>query len=178
VRRLRCTLLCEDREQEKFFRRVLERRFGGPIYVRRGGGVAFVRKELASNVLIVRRYHQEARGLVVAIDGDAFGREQRIRDLNDVLAKAGQKTLEGTEKIAVCVPTRTIETWEIWLCDRSAVDETTDYKKQVRPDHAKLAASAWFVQGSQADQAAEQTRLPSLAHARAEIDRLAQLGEG
>jgi hypothetical protein len=84
--------------------------------------------------------------VVVAIDGDAVGREQRCQELDDVLKKAGQQALDSGEKIAVCVPTRTIETWEIWLCDRSRelVDEVTDYKGRVTSEHAKQAAAAWF----------------------------------
>ena len=178
MRRMRCVLVCEDREQERFFRPVLERVFKRPVRVqvgggRVGGGIAYVRRQFAIEVKIVRQRHQEASGLVVAIDGDAVGQVQRCRELDEVLRKSGEHGLDASERVAVCVPTRTIETWEVWFCDRDqvSIDESTDYKSWVTPDHARRAAKAWFDSPPED----EKMSVPSLSRARQELARLAKL---
>ena len=179
AQRLRCSLLCEDVEQEKFFRPILERLFGRvTVEPRRpgaAGGAPFVMARLADLVSKFRRKGREATGLVVVVDGDTFGLDSRIAEVDDVLQRHALTKLSASERIAVCVPCRNIETWELWLCGFEEIDETRDFKKLTSGNHAKKAAKAWFdVQGPERAKA-ERARVPALVHARKQIKRLEEL---
>jgi hypothetical protein len=79
--KLRCTLLCEDLEQEKLFRPLLERLFGRVRVEPRkpNGGAAFVLSRLGPAATYVRQRPSEAVGLLVVIDGDEAGLHGRLR---------------------------------------------------------------------------------------------------
>jgi len=182
-RRLQCSLLCEDIEQEQLFRPILERRFGrGRVRVeprKPQGGINFVFQQYARLVKgIIRRYPQEARGLVVVVDGDSEGLMSRLKELDQILAAAGHEKRAGGEKIATCIPCRNVETWELWLCGRRDLDQTTDYKADWQAEKRRNRASsdsaveAWFARLSDTERMLEKDRLPALAAGRAEIDQL------
>jgi hypothetical protein len=183
-RRLDCLLLCEDIEQEQFFRPILKRMFGR-VHVeprKPPAGINFVFESYARLVTErVRRYPQQARGLVVVVDGHKAGTLRRLNDLNQRLEMAGHAKRDAKEKIAACIPCRTVETWELWLCGRRDLNESDDYKadwqieKRKATMDAKKAAAAWFCQLSQEARKAESTPLPSLRAGRAELDHLASL---
>lgn len=175
-RRLRCWLLCEDVEQERLFRPILERHFHR-VYVeprKLHGGASFVLQQAGRLAEYIRRYHQEAVGLLVAIDGDSSGQQRRIEEIR---AAAGLSGAAWEERIATCIPTRSVETWEMWLCGKREVDEQTSYKQIFQREvergtmSSRQAVEAWFAATSQ-ELKAEETRLPALAHGRRELDRL------
>jgi hypothetical protein len=150
------------------------------------GGINFVLQSYARLVKgLVRRYPQEARGLVVVVDGDSVGLKQRLRELDQRLEEVGGAKRDAAEKIAACVPCRTVETWELWLCGRHDLNESDDYKVIFQSERRKGNASAggavkaWFDHPSEASKNTEDNRLPSLEAGRAELDRLYSLaGKG
>ncbi|MCB1036357.1 MAG: hypothetical protein KDD47_21205, partial [Acidobacteria bacterium] len=93
--RLRGVLLCEDKEHERFFRRLLEKWFGrGKLYVNRipdreGAGDAYVLASYVREVEQARRWRSENYALVVAIDGDRERLHGRLEQLDQHLAAAG-----------------------------------------------------------------------------------------
>lgn len=68
--RLRCWLLCEDIEQERLFRPILERHFRR-VYVeprKPHGGASFVLQRVERLANYIRQHHQEAVGLPASSD--------------------------------------------------------------------------------------------------------------
>ncbi len=189
--RLRGVLLCEDVEHERFFRHLLKKWFGsGKLRVeripnRRGAGDAFVLANYAREVRLARsiRNRNENYALVVAIDGDRLKVHGRMRQLEQQLGDAGLSKREQTELIVICVPTWSIETWELWLCGDREIDEDHRYKtryqgaKRRGEASAKSAAKAWFSSLSPEEQELEQETLPSLAAGRVEVERLDRAGD-
>lgn len=183
--KLRGVLLCEDREHESFFRRhLLKKWFGeGKLRVERipnhqGAGDAWVLERYAREVQVARSKRGENYALVVAVDGDHFGLRERLRQLDKRLAEEDLPRREAGEAIAVFVPTRSIETWELWLCGDREVDERNDFKQRYqaalkrREASAKQAAAAWFESLPTEEALIEQQRLPSLSAGRKELRRL------
>lgn len=176
-KKLRCWLLCEDREQEQFFRPILARHFHRITVEPRKphGGASFVLQQVERLATYIRRYHQEAVGLLVVIDGDAAGREERLAEIS---AAAGFSGASWEERIACCVPSRSVETWELWLCGERDLDEQTSYKQRFSREaeqgtmSARRAVEAWLAILTPEQQQAEKSRLPALAHGRKEIARL------
>lgn len=184
--KLRGVLLCEDTEHERFFLHLLKKWFGrGKIRVeripnRRGAGDAFVLANYAREVRIARsiRNRNESYALVVAIDGDRLKLQGRMHQLDQKLVDAGLPKRERTELIVICVPTWSIETWELWLCGDHEIDEEQELKtrfhkaQQHGEASAKSAAKAWFRALSSEEEVVEQHRLPSLTAGRVEVERL------
>jgi hypothetical protein len=176
-RKLRCWLLCEDREQERFFRPILERHFSRiRVEARKAhGGASFVLQNLKRLAQYIRRNHQEAVALLVVIDGDSTGREGRLEEIR---AAAGLTGAAWEEHIGRCIPSRSVETWEMWLCGRHEVDETTSYKEafhrevERRQMSSRQAVEAWFLHLTPEEQKIEEDKLPALFHGRKEVDRL------
>jgi hypothetical protein len=185
-RKLRCVLLCEDLEQERLFRPILEKLFGDQtVRVLRGkktGGFTFVfNTALAKEAKYVRQRPQEAVGLLVVVDGDQVGRKGRLDQIQEVLRLAGFETRDKMpDRIAACIPSRNVETWELWLCGFRDLDEHTDYKVKLQRELKNIRRSqlleAWLFPSDEQLQAEERT-LPALAHGRAEIDRLKKLAK-
>lgn len=176
-RKLRCLLLCEDIEQERLFRPILECQFNR-IYVeprRPRGGAGFVLQRLERLTSYIRQHHQEAVALLVVVDGDRVGLQRRLEAISRA---AGFSGAAWEERIARCVPCRTVETWEIWLCGVHAVDEQTEYKEAFRREveqgsmSGRKAAEAWFAPLTPERQKIEETHLPALTHGRKEMARL------
>lgn len=139
-------LLCEDRQHEVFVRRFLKSHFGPRArevshrlrveMAQRGRGAAdqYVVERYPYEVAAYRRQSakRETR-LLVLIDGDSAGVEDRTRRLDHACR---EKQIEGRrdgERILILVPTWNIETWLFWL-DGREVDETRkDYPKLPKP---------------------------------------------
>jgi hypothetical protein len=182
LKKLRCLLLCEDIEQERLFRPILERHFRR-IYVearKPHGGASFVLQHVERLADYIRQHHQEAVGLLVVIDGDTAGLQGRLEAIR---AAAGSAGAPWEKRIAVCVPSRTVETWEMWLCGAREVDEQTEYKgifhREVERGamSARKAVEAWFAPLTPEAQQTEETHLPALAHGRKEVARLQQFAK-
>lgn len=183
--RLRGVLLCEDQEHERFFRPLLVGKwFGrGRLRVERipnneGAGDAWVLERYAREVRYARSKRDENYALVVAVDGDHFKLKKRLRQLDQRLTDEELPTREESERIVIFVPTRSMETWELWLCGDREVDEKSDFKQRFRRAQArgeasaKAAAAAWFRSPSADEEATEGRKLPSLAAGRIESGRL------
>lgn len=176
--KLRCSLLCEDVEQEQLFRPILVRLFRR-VYVeprRNNGGFTFVLARLADAVRYLRRRHDEAVGLLVVIDADEAGFHQRHEDIRKTIREAGldEKSLN---RMAVCIPARNVETWELWLCGFRDLDEHGDFKKRFHREvkqsvRRKQLVDAWFAPLSENQRQAEAEILPALARGREEVKRL------
>ena len=139
-------VLTEDRRQQTFVRRYLERANYSyhqiqlePLPAGRGSGEQWVRQRYAKNVEAYRaRAARAATALVVVIDADTRTVSHRIGQLRE-------SAVRGTdEKISHLIPKRNIETWI--LCLRgNAVDEETDYHdEQGIEDQIKPAAETFF----------------------------------
>lgn len=172
--KFRVRVWCEDREHESFVRALFES-FG------------FERRDLVVNVSprglgsafswVIQNYPRvraEARatinqanlGFLLVVDGDNAGVNGRLQAL-DPTPNAGRA--EG-DRIAILVPTWSIETWTIWL-QGTDIDETAPRKaaldtKKFRESLA-TAIAAW--DPSRADEA---EKVPSLTAARRELARL------
>ena len=179
-KKLRCLLLCEDIEQERLFRPILERCFHR-IRVeprKQHGGATFVLQQVKRLADWIRKRPQEAVGLLVVIDGDTAGFQRRLQE---IAAAAGLTGASWEERIGRCVPCRSVETWEMWLCGERELDEQTSYKhdfqRQVEQGEmsARQAAEAWL--DTPPDQQAEEARLPALALGRKEVARLRDLAK-
>ncbi len=177
LKRLRCQLLCEDVEQERLFRPILERYFRR-VYVehpKSHGGASFVLQRVQRLADYIRKRHQEAVGLLVVIDGDASGLHRRLEEIRTA---AGLTGATWEERIATCVPSRSVETWEMWLCGERELDERASYKDVYRREcergamSSRKAVDAWFVTLTPEEQQTEEVRLPALAYGRKEVARL------
>jgi len=187
--KLRGVLLCEDQEHESFFRRHLLRKwFGaGKLRVERipnnqGAGDAWVLERFAQEVQYARSKKAENYALVVAIDGDHFKLRARLRQLDQKLTEESLEARRKAERIAIFVPTRSIETWELWLCGDREVDEEGDFKQRFQQAQArgeastKKAVEEWFRSLTPEEEANERETLPSLTAGRVEIGRLDRRG--
>jgi hypothetical protein len=184
--KLRCLLLCKDKEHEQLFRPILEAKFGRHrvrLEPRRGkeGGFTFVLARLKVAVAFLRKRTGEAVGLLVAMDADDAGFQRRHEDIKKALHKEGLDG-KGLERVAICIPSRNVETWGLWLCGFRDLDEHRDFKKrferEVKPGlRPKQLVEAWCVSLSEQDTQEEERVLPALAHGRREVARLQQLAK-
>ena len=105
---------------------------------------------------------------MVVTDGDRFGVIQRKLDFAAGLSDTDQHPREDDERIALCVPTWSIETWFAWFDGSGDVDETASYKQRAAVISPSEAARMWF-ENQRAD---EGGHVPSLRDARLEMRRL------
>ena len=178
--RKRIHLLCEDTNHERLLRKVLEKRFGiGPRQVfvdaaPRGEGDAS--KRVQNQFVGVLKDHRSKRSkslpshrVVVVIDGDKHGVDTRLKTLDSLLRDAKEPALSNADRVAVLVPTYSVETWLLWLSDeRDNVDEATDCKNRFRSVETSGKASVEKAATALA-MAADPTDLPSIAKARVEL---------
>jgi hypothetical protein len=103
------------------------------------------------------------------IDADTYSVEERINQFDEALENASQPERQPTDKIAIFVPKRNIETWIYFLRDE-AVDEQTAYPKLSResdckPDVRKLVSQI-------CPTSVPEDAPPSLHSACAELERI------
>jgi len=147
------TVLVEDRLQERFVRRHLEKQLkcGNhavrvlPLRSGKGSGEQWVRQRYAEAVAEYRWRATHARtALVVAIDADKYTVEHRTQQLRQCLAEAGGPTRADDERIAHLIPKWSIETCILCL-NGKAVDEDTDYSHQLgAEEQVALAAETFY----------------------------------
>jgi hypothetical protein len=134
-RRVRVTLLCEDKQHEVFFRRYLkgvgytDRDVRSEPYPKgRGAAEQYVRSQYPRQVRALRQFgHQVA--LVVITDADRVTATERLRQLDATLqGHAPSQPRREDERIAVLIPRRNIETWIHWLLG-DAVNEDMEYPR-------------------------------------------------
>lgn len=146
--KIRIVLLCEDGRQESLVRPICEARFGSRVRVQKEGASDKVIRRYPIEVKALRSKGAERVGLVVVIDGDNRGVKRRKEDLADALAAAKLAPVASEERIAVCVPTWSIETWLVALSSAADVDESKSFKRdwEKRRDTkrlARVAVGAW-----------------------------------
>jgi hypothetical protein len=128
-------ILAEDLSQGNFVRRYLIRAGQENRHIRmhlpqsgRGSGEQYVRQQYSTEVEYYRvRSASRSAALVVAIDADVREVIERNVQLRASLANMRQEDRRPTEKIALLIPRRNIETWILCLSGED-VNEITDYK--------------------------------------------------
>lgn len=172
---MRVEVICEDPAQRAFVAALLESLGVDRRRVRwdvapggQGAASAWVKRRYPALLERARRVHnhQGRLGFLVMIDGDDRGLGGRTQELD---AEA-RSTRRPDERVAILVPSWSIETWVLWLgCDD--VTETESLKKRLpQPEliaRAPAAAMAW-----RSPKPNEAIQLRSLAAARAELRRL------
>lgn len=134
--KLRVWLLCEDSRQDRFFRRLLVREGVEPrridVQIAPAGAGSAAAWVLARYPEVVRRLrskkHQIGLCVVAVIDGDNEGVEGRKRALDAALRRIGQDVRSPGEKIALPVPTWSVETWLWWLLGEPGTTEAHSMK--------------------------------------------------
>jgi hypothetical protein len=129
-RNVNIVILCEDRQHEAFARRFLAQA-GSSFRIQRvevspkgrGSGEHFVRARFAKELAYYReRKHRVGQALIVVIDADGRTVAERVEQVENTAAEAGQEPRSADERVAVFVPARNIETWIAYLGGQS-IDE-------------------------------------------------------
>lgn len=98
-----------------------------------GAGDQFVRNNYPAYLDAVRKRNGI---LVVMIDGDNDSIEERMKQLDDACNEKGIPLRKDSDKVAIFVPKRKIETWLAYL-DGEHVNETDEYHKLERQRECK-----------------------------------------
>ncbi|NLY02663.1 MAG: hypothetical protein GXY83_41945 [Rhodopirellula sp.] len=138
-RNVNIVILCEDRQHEAFARRFLAQAGKGLRVQRvevnpkgRGSGEQFVRARFAKELAYYRqRQHRVEQALVVVIDADRRGIEERVSQIDDAATEGGQERRRADERVALFIPARNIETWLAYL-DGQTVNEDDAYPRLER----------------------------------------------
>ena len=131
MNRPKITVLCEDKQHGSFIRRFLKkrnRRVHTLSTSNTGAGDQFVRDNYPAYLDAVRKRNGI---LVVMIDGDNYSIAERLKQLNDACEQRGVSPRNTSDKAAVFIPIRNIETWLAYL-DGELVNETDRYPKLER----------------------------------------------
>ena len=172
----RVQVWCEDRRQEQFVRSLLDR-IGFDrrrVYFStapRGAGaasqwvIARYSGEVSTKVRATR--NQANLGFLVIVDGDDQGLDGRKQSLCG--EPDGRK---AADRIAIWVPTWSVETWILWLCGDSSVREDMSFKNKIRGDQEYKRLVQQSVEGWDPSRPDERDSIPSLAAARDELTRL------
>ncbi len=183
LRELRVTILCEDIAHHRFIREYLicqgiDKRnildFGN-VKSRNNGSV------LRHYPDMVREYRRKKNhqniALIVMLDADGESPEYRLRAFDIKLdpgkTRLNQKTREDSERTAIFIPARNIETWIHYSLGGADCNEDDDYKKYYIADDAGKAAKI-FAKKICTDKL-PQNALSSLHHACAELERLKKM---
>ncbi len=133
-------VLCEDKQQEVFVRRFMKPRTNHPIRivsapVGEGAGEQFVREQYPHQLRALRAAHVNAV-LVVMIDGDTAGAEERATQLQESCRQLGVPPRTPQDRVALAAPTYSIETWLRYL-DGHTVNETERDRHLQHPGDCK-----------------------------------------
>lgn len=80
-----------------------------------------------------RRRNRVSVALIVMVDGDDRGVDQRIAGLDDACRQRNIPSREPSENVLVLVPTWRIETWLAYLGGETVDEEKRDYPRLPRP---------------------------------------------
>lgn len=139
-RQARIVLLCEDSQQEVFLRRFLKAT--GPLstpkarrQVRveiappgRGAAERYVRDRFPGELVEYRQRHASVL-LIVMLDGDRLGTEDRLRELDASCKEKGVPARRPDEDVFVFVPTWRIESWFAYLDGETIRENKKDYPR-------------------------------------------------
>ena len=93
-----------------------------------GAGDQYVRDKYPEQLDAIRKRNGI---LVVMIDGDNYSIAERLKQLNDACTQSGVSPRNTSDKVAVFIPKRNIETWLAYL-DGERVNETDRYPRLER----------------------------------------------
>ena len=96
----------------------------------RGSGEQWVRERFPKELQELRRRHVSTV-MVVMLDGDRFTVDERLSALDSSCTRAEIPTRSTTDRVAVFVPNRNIETWIEYLAGND-VNEEEPYPKLAR----------------------------------------------
>jgi len=141
-RQVQIPVLCEDSAHESFALGYLGARRYSRHKIRilpypahgRGSGKEHVRNEYLREVCATRKYNRMnpagTYALLVMIDRDTDSQPDPYIDLDQRLTDADLDARGATERIAIFVPKRSVETWVYHLLyPRRKVEESSDYSK-------------------------------------------------
>lgn len=138
MRHVRTVVLCEDLQQEVFVRRFLKTLGRGTRQLRvekappgRGSAEQFVRKRYPTELAESRR-PDTASLLIVIVDGDNRGVDERLRELRAACESEGVRPRQPSENVLILVPTWRIETWLAYLEGESVDESRRDYPRLAR----------------------------------------------
>lgn len=129
-------VLCEDRQQECFIRRFLQRRGRDHYDFRalispagRGSGEQWVRERFPRELKAHRsQIGRRCTWLIVATDADIQGVENRVQGFAKACNDAGVPFRKESERVMFVISKRNIETWFAYLRGES-VNEVDRYRK-------------------------------------------------
>lgn len=137
-RQLRGTVLVEDSRTERFFRELLlhlgferHKLYFIPAPKGKGDAKAWIRaqSQYPSEVRKLRQRRFQQVFLITVMDGDNADPVRRKAELDVCLQDQGMGPRQADERIAIPVPTWSIETWLLALLGES-VDEATSQKRE------------------------------------------------
>jgi len=132
----------------------------------------FVLNQYTTEVRANRQGKKKERALLVMIDGDGQPEDGRESELAKRLAAAKQKPRQATERIALWVPRKQLETWVYFLTHGEA-DEEAEYKRTHRVKEKEYTPAADLLAKLLKEQRSLPLKaLPSLRKAVAEFRRL------
>lgn len=172
----RIVVLCEDKAQEYFARRILEvfgvgnREMDFRIKGKgTGAGDSAVIRAFPSELeyWVSRKHHSKSNILIAIFDADVIGVDQKInllrKELND-------RALPDENGVGIFVPARNIESWLHFFMG-ATVDEKLDYKKNHPKIQNYLSEIKTFAQKCQTRQKIGNMP-PSLAAACQEFEKI------
>jgi hypothetical protein len=134
-RQVQLVLICEDNQHEAFIRRFLEKMGWDKRRMRvvkapggRRAGEQFVREKFPGE-LRVHRSRPVNQAVVVMMDGDNQGVAARLSKLDQACVDADVPTRTSNERVAVFIPTWSIETWLAYLDGRQVDEGTSNYPR-------------------------------------------------
>ena len=143
-RRTQLVILCEDTQHEAFLRRFFSTmKWPRPFRVvmappGEGAADAFVRQQFVKEL---REHHRRRdrvdRAVVVMVDGDAHGVERRIRELDNACRESDVPLRDDKDRVAVFVPTWSVETWLAYLDGETVTQDRKDYPRLRRERECK-----------------------------------------
>ncbi len=138
-RKVDVVVVCEDSQHAAFARRFLvkqgyqSRRIRVEPHPHQRGAADQAVREQYIGALRTYRSRMAAHDVVIVIDGDRFGVDGRLRQLERACRSSGIEDRRSNERVAVFVPTWRIETWLAYL-DGEEVDEARrTYPELPRP---------------------------------------------
>jgi len=167
---------CEDLQQRVFLYRYLIEKRIRPHEIRieqspagRGDAGHWVTQQHPIEVRALRSKPHLSLALITMLDADTRSVDDRKRELDDALAASGQDRRRPSERIAVLVPRRNIETW-IHRLEGNAVNESDSYPRHRGAESRCREAVGEFVRRCPAHMADDDP--PSLRDGCEELTRL------
>jgi hypothetical protein len=137
-----------------------------------GSGEQFVRQQYSKEVERYRnRSTRRKAALIAVIDADTNTVAYREQQLENELKSDGQAKRKESEKIALLIPKRHIETWIACLTGEE-VNETADYKSTKDIEGKIKKAAEKFYDWSRDDYSLPDRCVPSLQNGLKEIRRV------